>query len=171
MGADRKLNEIKKKYRNLKTKMPRIIGQVAVNFTKDNFRRQGFLNGGHVNKWKKRKGFDAGKKRSLLTNTGRLKRSVGVIRASPSEIVIGTRGVNYGKIHNEGGTIRQTVTNKQRSFFWAKFKATGNQLYKRMALSQKLEIRISKRKFMGNSSDLQAEMERKIKLELLKIFK
>lgn len=171
MAVDRKMKEIQRKYSNLKRRLPRVVGQVAVNFSKDNFRRQGFLDGGRVNKWKKRKFNNGNQRKAVLTQSSRLKKSVAIIRASSSEIVIGTRGVNYGNIHNEGGTIRQTVTNKQRAFFWAKYKASGNELYKRMAMSTKLEIRIPRRKFMGDSTDLQREMTRKIRLELLKIFK
>lgn len=166
-----KIKEIQRKYKNLKRRLPRLVGQVAVNFSKDNFRRQGFLDGGRVNKWKKRKYNNSNQGKAILTQSSRLKKSIAIVRASPSEIVIGTRGVDYGKIHNEGGKINQKVTNKQRAFFWAKYKATGNEMYKRMAMAAKLEIRIPRRKFMGNSSDLQQQMARKIKLELLKIFK
>lgn len=170
--ANNKIKEIQRKYKNLKRRLPRVIGQVAVNFSKDNFRRQGFLDGGRINKWKKRKYDNGGKNRAILVGQStRLKRSIQIVRASSSEVVIGTRGVNYGKIHNEGGKINQQVTNKQRAFFWAKYKASGNELYKRMALSTKLEIRIPRRKFMGDSTDLQQQMTRKIRLELLKIFK
>lgn len=171
MAVDSKMKEIQKKYKNLKRRLPRMVGQVAVNFSKDNFRRQGFLDGGRVNKWKKRKYDNGNQGKALLTQSSRLKKSVAIIRASPSEIVIGTRGVPYGNIHNEGGKVRQTVTNKQRAFFWAKYKASGNEMYKRMAMSSKLEIRIPRRKFMGDSTDLQQQMARKIKLELIKIFK
>ncbi|WP_052594131.1 phage virion morphogenesis protein [Aureispira sp. CCB-QB1] len=169
--AKNKIKEIQRKYNHLKRRLPRTIGQVAVNFSKDNFRRQGFLDGGRVNKWKKRKFSGGNEGKALLTQSGKLKKSIAIIRASPSEIVIGTKGIPYGRIHNEGGQINQKVTNKQRAFFWAKYKASGNELYKRMAMSTKLEIRIPRRKFIGNSTDLQQQMARKIKLELLKIFK
>lgn len=172
MVNDRKLREIERKYRNLKRRLPRDIAQIAVNFSKDNFRRQGFLDGGRVQKWKKRKYNEGKEGRGILTgDSSRLKRSIGVIRATSTEIVIGTRDVAYGQIHNEGGKINQRVTNRQRAFFWAKYKASGNPLYKRMALASKLEIRIPRRKFMDDSTDLKNLMIRKVNLELLKIFK
>lgn len=169
MADEKKLREIERKYKSLKRRLPRIIGQIAVNFSKDNFRRQGFLDGGRIQKWKKRGGDNGKKGRNILTGeTSRLKRSISVIRASSKEIVIGTPDVVYGQIHNEGGQIK--VTDKQRAFFWAKFKQTGNVLYKNLATTKDV-IRIPRRKFMGNSTDLQRLMIRKINLELLKIFK
>lgn len=169
MAVDRKMKEIQRKYKNLKRRLPRTIGQVAVNFSKDNFRRQGFLDGGRVNKWKKRLFDKENKGRNILTGeSSRLKRSISVIRASSAEIVIGTRGIPYGQIHNEGGKIK--VTEKQRAFFWAKYKESGNDLYKNLALTED-DITIPKRKYMGNSSDLQKLMVEKINSELTKIFK
>jgi phage gpG-like protein len=164
---DKKLKEVIAKYQDLKRRLPRIIGQVAVNFSKNNFRVQGFLDGGRVQDWKKRRGAPDKKKRALLVQSGRLKRSIGVISSSPTQVTIGTRGIVYGQIHNEGGVM--TITPKQRAFFWAKFKETGNEFWERLAQGSK--IHIPKRKFMGDSSDLQQQMVRKVRLELLKVFK
>lgn len=170
MADSKALKQIERDYKKLKKKLPRVVGQVAVNFSKDNFRRQGFLNGGAVQKWKNRK--YGSSSRAILTGKrgGNLRRSIGVISANANSITIGTRGVKYGQIHNEGGTIRQTVTAKQRRFFWAKYKATGNEMYKRMAMSSKLEIRIPQRQFMGNSTDLDKDISDTIEEQLKKIF-
>lgn len=163
---DKKLKEIIGKYQSLKRKLPRIVGQVAVNFTKDNFRRQGFLDGGRVNKWKKRRDTGDKKSRSILVQSAKLKRSIRIVRSTQDEVLIGS-DVPYAQIHNEGGV--QQITKKQRDFFYAKWKETGQEFWRNMFLAS--EIRIPRRKFMGDSTDLQRDMTRKINLELLKIFK
>lgn len=165
------LKQIQKDYQKLKRRLPRIIGQYAVNFSKDSFRRQGFKNGGRINKWKQRdRSNEKGKKKgATLVRSGALKRSVRIIRASASEVVIGS-DVPYAKIHNEGGMINQQVTAKQRAFFWAKYKATKNEMYKRMALAASLEIKMPQRQFMGDSTDLRKEVNQHIFKELKKIF-
>jgi len=167
-----KFKEIQKDYQKLKRKLPRLTGQLGVNFFKDNFRRQGFKNNGKIDKWKKRKnqGAEGKRKRGILIGSTKLKRSIGIVRASPSEVMIAAKGIDYAQIHNEGGKINQTVTNKQRAFFWAKFKATGNELWKRMALATKLEINIPKRQFMGNSTDLDKQIDELIFNNLKDIF-
>jgi phage gpG-like protein len=167
MADDKKLREIERKYKNLKRRLPRVIGQIAVNFSKDNFRRQGFLDGGRVQKWKKRKNNKGKEGRNILTGkSSRLKRSVQVIRTSSKEIVIGTPDVVYGQIHNEGGLLK-----KSKAALETKHKASGNKLYKRIAEAAAVETRMPERRFMGNSTDLQKLMIEKINLELSKIFK
>lgn len=160
-----KIKEIRSKYKRLQRRLPRLVGQEAVNFFKGNFRVQGFRDGGRVNKWRKRRNKNSGK--AILSGSGRLKNSINVIRAGQDVITIGTKGVSYGQVHNEGGSMQ--VTEKQRKFFWAKYKETGNDMYKHLAMAK--TIRIPRRKFMGDSSDLREAIVRMIRLNLLKVFK
>lgn len=78
-----------------------------------NFEQQAFFG----EKWQRRRGAH-GKGKTLLMDTGRLRRSVG------SEIkedrIIFTSTEPYAAIHNEGGVI--TVTRKMKGFFWYKYK-------------------------------------------------
>lgn len=160
-----KIKEIQSKYKRLKRRLPRLVGQEAVNFFKGSFRLQGFKDGGRVRRWKKRRSKDSGK--ATLVGRGRLKKSINVIRAGQQTVIVGTKGVPYGQIHNEGGSMQ--ISEKQRRFFWAKYKETGNDLYKNLAMATK--IRIPKRQFMGDSSDLDQAVVRMIRLQLLKVFK
>ena len=58
--------------------------------------------------------------------------------------IFGTR-VPYAAIHEFGGSIQQTVTPRQRRFFFAKMYETGERKYLAMALSQNLNINIRAR--------------------------
>jgi phage gpG-like protein len=94
-------------------KLPNEIGTIAVNFSKERFREQAWLDTSSE-PWnprkRKRKG---GKKRSqtLLVDTGRLKRSLRKISVSEHSIVIGS-DVPYAEIQNDGGTISKSVSVK-----------------------------------------------------------
>lgn len=161
-----KIKEIQAKYKRLQRRLPRLVGQEAVNFFRGNFRLQGFKDGGRVRKWGRRKGGDKSK-RAILTGSGRLRKSINVIRAGQQTITVGSMGVPYAQIHNEGGSMDVSI--KQRKYFWAKYYETDNDMYKYMALATK--IRISKRQFIGDSSDLDQAIVRMIRLQLLKAFK
>lgn len=60
----------------------------------------------------------------------------------PTVLHFGIRGIPYAAIHENGGKINvpaQTPTQKQRSYFWAQFKNTGDSMWKAMALKDKIK--------------------------------
>jgi phage gpG-like protein len=132
---------------------PRLAARRAEAFFKNNFRVQGYTDKG-VKPWAKRKIDDRqggailiGKQSGLLRDSIRATVSSGSIRIESSRI--------YAQIHNEGGTIIQTVTPRQKGFFWAKHKEakernnlTDAERWKRMALSKTLTINMPQRQFM-----------------------
>ena len=136
-----------------KTTFPRLAAIRAEAFFKNNFRVQGYTDKG-VKAWTKRKADDRkggailiGKQSGLLRDSIRAIVSGNSIRVETSRI--------YAQIHNEGGTITQTVTPKQRGFFWAKHheakernQLTDAERWKRMALSKTLTINMPQRQFM-----------------------
>ena len=82
--------------------LPAKLGNTAVKFFQDNFRREGFLDNS-VTRWQRRKREtrrSRGKK--ILQNTGRLRRSIKRLTTTFGRIAIGTRGVPYAEVHNEG---------------------------------------------------------------------
>ena len=81
--------------------LPAKLGNIAVKFFQDNFRREGFLDNS-INKWKRRKYKPRGKSKGQLQVSGRLKRSIKRLSTTFGRIAIGTRGVPYASIHNEG---------------------------------------------------------------------
>lgn len=174
--------EILRRYQAFKDRIWRVIGQQAVNFFKDNFTRQGFLDGGKVNRWRARSEQLFGKqkkrkRRNILIGTGTLRKSIRIVNWGKNFVTVGATpknkegDKNYARIHNEGGTIIQTPTEKQRAFFWRMFYMTKDEAWRGMAMSKTIRIRIPRRKFIGNSTDLNREIERVIRLGILKIFK
>ncbi len=82
--------------------LPAKLGNIALKFFQDNFRREGFLDNS-LTRWQRRKREtrrSRGKK--ILQNTGRLRRSIKRLSTTFGRIAIGTRGVPYAEVHNEG---------------------------------------------------------------------
>lgn len=82
--------------------LPAKLGNIAVKFFQDNFRSEGFLDNS-LTRWQRRKREtrrSRGKK--ILQNTGRLRRSIKRLSTTFGRIAIGTRGVPYAEVHNEG---------------------------------------------------------------------
>ncbi len=150
-------------FRNL----PTWAGNAALNFFLDSWQRQGWFDSG-LSKWEPRKKADTKRgNRALLIGSGRLRRSLR-LRTGAGWYEVYTDNP-YAKIHNEGGTIKQTVTPRQRRYFWAmyfqakkeedaakakvkiKAKAEEAENWKAMALSKTLTIKIPSRRFMGDS--------------------
>lgn len=85
---------------------------------------------------------------------GALRRNIKPFIKIIGKVVIGGLGVTsskvpYARIHENGGLITQTITDKQRKFFWWKHKETGAEMWKRMALTKKkLNIKIKPRPYL-----------------------
>ena len=70
----------------------------------------------------------------------------------------------YAAIHNEGGTLKVSVSDKMRKFAWAMWYKTKHDSWKGLALTKKKNITmtIPQRKFMGHSRALDKEAIREI---------
>jgi phage gpG-like protein len=133
---------------------PLLAGNEAVNFALDNFKRQGFM-GNTFMPWQSRKvGWkkDKRKGRSLLVDTGRLKRSIRITKLNKDSVTIGS-DVKYAKAHNEGASI--TVVQSVKGFT----RKNGSNV---KAHSRRVNIRIPKRQFIGNSPFLEARIKKVI---------
>ncbi len=88
--------------------LPRWAGNEALNFYRDSFQRQAYIDAG-VKRWQGRKNDKSNKRtgRSLLTQSGRLRRSLR-LSVVGNNISIST-DVPYAKGHNEGELIQKTV--------------------------------------------------------------
>lgn len=148
-------------------RLPKIMGIAATNFFKDNFKRQGYSG---EKQWQPRKpNFIApdNSKRGILIGKrgGTLRRSIRIIELTNNSVRVGST-LPYAKIHNEGGTIIQRPTFRQRMFFsylsekYNKEKNTSlaNRLAA-MSAASKLVINIPQRKFFGPSKRLDAHIK------------
>ena len=164
----RGMKELERHLNTVLQQAPRAVGSLAVNHFKDSFRLQRF-NDKASPRWPVTK---SGKSSGILIGkqSGRLRNSIRVTRASLKEVRIGT-DVDYARIHNEGGEVHPRVTPKMRKFAWAmSYKAKGaeKEKWKGLALTKKskLDIRIPQRKFMGRSSSLNRTIENWFKRKL-----
>lgn len=151
-------------------KLPLVLGNEAVNWTKGNFSRQGFP-GKSFERWPPRKaGTKRNSGRALLVDSGRLKRSVRLISTAPLQAKFGT-DVPYASAHNNGfkgtvnvsaykrakiGTIKAS-TGKSGQKFRTKKTITG---VGNVSAHQR-NMNLPRRRFIGYSPVLQSILRRK----------
>lgn len=161
-------------------KFPVLAAQEATNFFQDSFNKQAFI-GNTTENWKKRsEKTKRNKGRSILVDTGRLKRSIKPKKATWNEIIVGT-DVEYASIHNNG--FRGTVNVKAHRRKIASRNTTGilkgkshknSTAIKYVKTSSgvafvkqhKMKMNMPQRKFIGNSPFLNKRIERQFILQL-----
>jgi phage gpG-like protein len=176
MTPEQFLQELNRNERQLRHALERTIPlKVSVEmeeFSKDNFRQGGFVDNG-LTPWKRtlRQSFATGEdaaRTPLLSRNRNLMNSV-QHRYTPYKATV-YNDVEYADIHNNGGRIE--VTARMKSFFWAKYYDTHNELYKAFALKPVGSfITIPKRQFIGDSATLRKNIEGIIEAELTRILK
>ena len=141
--------------------LPARIAACAVNFSKERFVKQNWLDE-TAEPWEKRRGRRrGGDKRqggAVLVDSGRLKRSIRVVSATKERIVIGT-DVPYAEIHNEGFEGRQNVRAYQRQSRTGKVHTVRTHT-RRMSMPE--------RRFLGESQELAGRIENLMVTELNK---
>ena len=172
----------------IRTKAPRIAGQLAVNHIREDFRKGGLTDNG-FRPWPVTKrqlsgnGDSASQYGPLLSARNRLMNS---ITAQPGDghVRILT-DVPYASVHNNGGVLRPKVTAKMRKFAWAMYyKETGGKKgkgsgkdnkWKALALTKKSQLTVSipQRQFMPAkaSPELIQKIDRRIDKDLMAIIK
>lgn len=161
---------LQKKLQTAVGKLPTELVNEAVNWTKDNFSRQGYPDS-TFSRWAPRKiSAKRNKGRAILVDTGRLKRSIRKISIGPLSASFGT-DVPYARAHNEGyhgtvnvrshtrakiGTIKVS-TGKSGQPFKNKKSIVGTGTVKAYSRTMNLP----QRKFIGNSTVLQSILRRK----------
>ena len=184
--------EIKNLMRN---QMPVIAGRIAKNHFQDNFHRSGFVNNG-ITPWKESKRLSSGAKgananyKTLLSSRNNLYSSIKYVPGD-GKVKISTT-VSYASAHNFGETVKPKVTQKMKAWAWAKyFEETGikkgmdpaakkelnksasetAKMYKGLALTKKqsLSIKMPKRKFIGESAELNKAIADEIDSQILNI--
>lgn len=136
----------------------RYAARKGVNFFQDSFYNQGFTDAS-LEPWEQHK-HDIDPTRKILIKSSFLLDSVQVFSKSKERIVFGS-DAEYAEIHNNGGTVKISITEKSRKYFWFMYKATGKGMWKALALTKKesLLIKIPKRQFIGESSTLLNQLD------------
>ena len=99
---DKKIREIQKKRQTLPIK----IAGIAKRHFQDSFKNQGFTDV-KLDPWQSRKTKNksdrrTAKKRAILVDSGHLRRSINIVKASFNKIEVGSTGVSYARYHNRG---------------------------------------------------------------------
>ena len=137
------LNPLIKDFTRARNKLPLQLGNQAVKFFRDNFTREGFLDR-TVTQWAARKYTPRGGAKTILQVTGALKRSIQRLTMSRDTVTIGTKGVRYAQIHNDGLNGRA----------WGKH-----------------PFKMPKHQFIGKSFTLEKQLLRRINAEISKFAK
>ena len=182
MTPEEGIKLLTKQVRGALLRAPLLAGNEAVNFTLDNFKRQGFL-GNTFEPWKTRKvGWvkDKRKGRAILVDTGRLRRSIRITKLNQDSVTIGS-DVKYARAHNEGasiGVIQSVKAFKRNRTYLDEVSAprAKKQKWERSVIGQsnvkahtrRINVRIPKRQFIGNSPYLNARIKRVISAAFLK---
>ncbi len=172
---------------------PVIVGRLAENHFRDNFRQGGFVDR-ELRPWPRtrRQQSGAGTAESrygpLLSSREHLMLSVEHTTYDYGALVYNR--VPYAPIHNWGGTTHPTVTPRMRRYAWWRYYAAGGgkkngtgktaggeeaEQWKRLALTKKkkLTVRIPQRQFLGTSARLEEtirkELENELEAQLIKL--
>ncbi|MGJ1366031.1 phage virion morphogenesis protein [Sphingobacterium spiritivorum] len=159
-------------FRTFKSNYPRFVGNIAVNFYKDSFTRQGWISDSRLERWKKRK-YENRKKsrRGILIKSGALRRSIRVLRVGLGYVVVGSP-LPYAKIHNEGGRIRAV---QNIGSFRRRYRRTGRGRQASVtsvivkAHKRRVNTVIPKRQYMGPSEFVNKRILMKSEYELKRI--
>jgi phage gpG-like protein len=178
-GKPYNFSSIQPRIEAARNRLPVIMGNTALNFFKQSFIRQGFLNKG-LTKWPARKSIDKG--RSLLVKTSRLWNSIRLMVQSFSDTTIGT-DVPYAAVHNWGfrGTVMVPEHSRRRNavssakFSSLKTRRTGSkevkyEVGKSTVKAHTRNMNIPQRQFMGNSDELEEELMGMVDAEVSRIF-
>lgn len=148
----------------LDTTVYTVIGVEAVNFFRDNFQRQGFLDK-TVAKWKPVKESTLKRKRNketILHESGNLKRSIRWKRSGSNTVII-YNDEPYAEIHNEGGRITGVYKVNEH------YRRTKDDEVKVKAHNRNVNTEIPQRQFMGYSKALMTHLEDMIAKDIMKI--
>lgn len=167
------------------TTLPYKVGVLMVAFSKDRFKQQNWLDS-YPEKWVPRsKKAKRNKGRALLVDKGALWRSVRIISTTPGSVTIGS-DLPYAKAHNDG--FRGTVTvrahtrerfGKSKVYSLTERTKKGNRKSSTVTfktgdstvMEHTRRMNIKRRRFMGESRYLNAQISRLITAEINKVFK
>jgi phage gpG-like protein len=156
----------------------------GLNFFKESFEKQGFTDTAFES-WQQRKN-DLRQGGAILVDTGQLRDSLQILERGNNRIKFGTFSP-YAGIHNNGGLITISLTEKSRKFFWYMYyqntdktgtitsdgSATAASMWKALALTKKdkITIKMPKRQFIGESQTLLNNLDEWILNRIVERFK
>lgn len=160
--------------------LPAVLVNEAVNWTKDNFTRQGWP-GKSFERWRQRKpGSKRNQGRAILVDTGYLKRSIRKISTGPLSATFGT-DAKYARAHNDGFKGTVNVKAHKRATIGTVKVSTGKtgQPYKKVrgitgmgqVKAHQRQMNMPRRRFIGYSPVLQSILKKKAIVHIGRILK
>lgn len=152
----------------LTNKLPNKLSRVAVNFSKERFLQQNWVDN-NTEQWAKRKPVKnetkRRSKRGILINTGLLRNSIRVVYVDRNIAIIGT-DVAYAKAHNYGfrGAIKQSVKAHKRT-------TRSGRVAKVKKHKRTINTNLPRRQFIGDSAVLRNRLTRYITAEFIRTLK
>lgn len=155
----------------VKEEFPRKAGKVALDHFRENFDKEGYVDGG-LHKWKEpkrkhKRGKAATRYKTLHSGRNNLRDSLRS-RVEGGKAIIHT-DVEYAYIHNYGGTINHPITRKQRvKAMETHIRRTGtqhrtkNSIWKGLALTPRTSytIKMPQRRFIGPGRELKEKLQK-----------
>ncbi len=161
--------------------LPVKMADTAILFTKQRFREQAWADTS-TQPWKPRKaGAKRNKGRALLVSSGRLRRSIRLIRTTADSATIGS-DVPYARIHNDGFRGVESVKAHTRHKYTksrvetGKLTKTGKMGMQTVStISGDIQVKahtrrmnMPRRRFMGESAALRNQINRLVSSEIMK---
>jgi phage gpG-like protein len=181
----RQFQQFVERTRKMMRALPVFVANEAKNFFQDRFKTQDWIDY-NAEPWRRRKpSARRNKGRAILTDTGRLKRSIRVIIADWGMVKVGT-DVPYAGVHNDGfrGTVNVPEHSRvaSRKVGTRALKLQGRQTRERIGgrrvkikgaghqvKSHNRRMNMPRRRFIGNSHYLNMRIDRLIINQLNKI--
>lgn len=163
-------------------RLPQQIGTEVVNFSRANFRKQGWQ-GDAFQPWAARRG-NTRKGRAILVQSGRLRRSVRITRVTKDYVIVGS-DVPYARAHNEGFAGTVAVRGHTRARYSSYRAGTGKYTSKGKERTRKVSyvsgrhqvkphmrrMKIKRRQFLGDSQHLRRNVRNLVAIEVLRAAK
>lgn len=162
------------KLKRFNQQWPRLVGGLAVSHFKQSFKDQGFTDVS-LDKWEPRKRDNTSRRgrRSVLIKTGKLRRSVRIVRTGPGRVIVGTN-LPYSQIHNEGGPVKATqkvpLHTRRRHSRTQRGRRVTVREHEVSAHSRQMDFTMPKRQFIGRSLRLNRKIQKGIVKQLSKVF-
>ncbi len=155
------LKEIMEAFAKVLRNAPRVLGNDALNFFLESFKRQGWQ-GATFEPWAPRKYANKDKGRAILIKTARLRRSLRITSETNDSSTIGT-DVPYARPHNEGLSqlVNQSVKAHTR-------KGRLGKIQQVKAHSRAMQMNMPRRQFLGESPVLTKQLIQRLTNDLLK---
>jgi phage gpG-like protein len=147
---------------NAVNKLPAIASTEAVNFSKERFRDQNWVDN-TTQAWPKRTN-DKKPGRAVLVKTARLKRSIRKVSVTSDSAIIGP-DVPYAQAHNDGfrGRVKQNVRSHTRHTKRGEVQVRSH--------SRSANINLPRRRFIGASAILDKRLTRVMTAHLIRAIK